>query len=221
MRGYLPLLFLGGIAAGLLPLAPAAQEPVEVPPEVRALVTIERGRLAASGRFYLELNLPASQLNLCHSGVAIATYPVWDVAVGHPRIFFFPTSRAGDWIGEAWTQGHLEPGKVIQRQKIIPGGSEDVKPGYLPPTLEELIPVPPVYSIQFNDMVALRVISEGELTGAVQEASLSRERWEEFLGALGFRPADRLRILVHMKGADSASLYRSFPDDPPDLLIVP
>jgi hypothetical protein len=210
-----------GAAAGLGVLSLFAQSPVEVPQEVQALVTIERGRLAASGRFYLELALSASQLSLCHSGVAIATYPVQEISVGRPRIFFFPTSGAGDWIGEVWTQGHLEPAKVIQRQQIIPGGADDVKPGYLPPTLEELIPAPPVYSIQFSDTLAVRVIAEGPLTGSVQETSTSRERWDDFLAALGFGAVDRLRVRLLMQGADSASLYRSFPDDPPDLLIVP
>lgn len=218
MSHRVAFLLLFGVAAGLTPLA---QAPLEVPAEVQAAVTIERGRLAASGRFYLELALSDSQISLSHSGVAIATYPVREIAVGRPRIFFFPTAGAGDWIGEVWTQGHLEPAKVIQRQQIIPGGADDVKPGYLPPTLEELIPAPPAYSIQFGDMLAVRVVSEGQLTGSVQEASTSQERWDDFLAALGFGAADRLRIRVVMQGADSASLYRSFPDDPPDLLIVP
>lgn len=204
-----------------LPHPLCSQEPLDVPAEVQAQITLERGRLAASGRFYLELGLSASRLSLCHSGVAIATYPVEEIRVGHPRIFFFPTSGAGDWIGEVWTQGHLEPAKVIQRQQIIPGGTDEVKPGYLPPTLEELIPAPPVYSIQFGDMLALRVVSRGQLTGSVQETSTSRERWDDFLAALGFGAVDRLRVRVVMQGTDAASLYRSFPDDPPDLLIVP
>jgi hypothetical protein len=205
-----------------VPAPQAAQQETPAPPsDIQALVLIERARLAASGRYYLQLDLSVPSISICHSGVAIATYPIQSLAVGYPRIFLVPEKGSENWIGEAWTLGHLEPAKVFQRVKVVPGGAETATPDYLPPTIEELIAVPPVYSIQFDNRRAVRVILDGKIPATTMEISPWRERWEDFLEGLGAREADAIRIRIHLQGADGASLFRSFPDDPPELLIVP
>jgi|GEM_PF-1625276 len=213
--------FLCAWAALLAPLAAAAQQAEEIPTEVQALITIERARLATSGRFYLELGLSSRSISLCHSGVALMTYPIQDLSVGHPRVLFFPKGHSGEWIGEVWTLGHLEPAKLFQRIQVVPGGSGSETPEYVPPTMEELIAVPPIYFIQFDDRRAVQVILDGQFPGAAKEASPWKQRWEDFLEGLGIRQADRVRVRIHLQAIDGASLFRSFPDDPPELLIVP
>lgn len=212
---------LSVLAAFLPPWCAKAQQAVDVPPEVQSLVTIERARLATSGRFYLELSLSNPSVSLCHSGVALLTYPIQKMAIGYPRLLFFRKERLEGWIGGVWTLGHLEPAKLFQRIKVVPGGPASGTPEYVAPTMEELIAVPPVYFIQFDDRRALQVILDGKIPATLKEFSPWKQRWEDFLEGLGLRQADRIRIRIHLQADDGASLYRSFPDDPPELLIVP
>ena len=203
------------------PSSPPAQEMPGVPQETQALITIERARLAASGRYYLELSLSTPSLSLCHSGVAIMTYPIQAVSVGYPRLFFFPKGDQGTWIGEVWTLGHLEPAKVFERVKEVPGGADASSSQTLPPTIEELTPAPPLYFIQFDNRRSVQVLLDGQIPATTKEISPWRQRWEDFLEGLGVKSADPVRVRIQLQAADGASLYRSFPDDPPDMLVVP
>jgi hypothetical protein len=192
---------------------------------VKALVTSERAGLASSGQFYLELLLSRREIRLCHSGVWLASYPLDSIRAGYPRVLFISLERHENWIGAVWTKGHLSPPAVINRVEIVPGDdSTTPTPGeadVLPPTLEELIPVPPVYDIRFDNGLVIRVLLKGKIPGAVKKKWRIAGRWHDFLAALGLRARDKVRIEVTLSAAEGAALYRSFPAAPPSLLVVP
>lgn len=194
-------------------------------PAVKALVASERARLAASKQFYFELLLSKHEIRLCHSGVWLASYPLESIKVGYPRVFFVSLERHEDWIASVWKRGCLEPPAVVNRVEIVPGDdSTTPTPGeadVLPPTLEELIPVPPVYDIRFEDGRVIRVVLDGKIPGAVMSKWRIAGRWRDFLAAVGLRPRDKVRIRVTVSGADGAALFRSFPDKAAGLLVVP
>jgi hypothetical protein len=190
-----------------------------------AAVLLERADLAASKRFYLELDLSGRELRLCHTGATVAAYAARSLEVGSPRRLLIARHAPDSWIATTWAQGHLDPPAQVQRIRIIPG-DETTTPtpgtaGVEPPTLEDLIPVPPSYRIQFEGGRTLLVVLEGEIPGARMEVDTWRGRWEEFLQGLGFRQGDPFRVRLVMDAAQGAALYRSFPSDPPDLLAVP
>ena len=201
----------------------------EVPPsdagEKDAAVAQRRAALAQTGRYYLELLVSGQEIRLCHSGVWIARYPFKDLGAGYRRIALVPRGSAGDWIADLWPAGRLDPPAQQKRLKIIPGdettsptpGKADV----IPPTLEELIPVPPLYFIRFEDGRAIEIILRGEIPGARLEVSTWRQRWNDFLAGLGLRPAEALRVRVTMDAKDGSALFRSLPQGPADLLVVP
>ncbi len=208
-----------------LGLAVLAAEPTTTADEGPPSVLVQRQALAASKRFYLELDLSRKEIRLCHTGATLAVYPVASVEVGFPRRFFLPRKREDLWIGRTWSQGHLDPPAELKRIRIVPGDETTAptpgKAGVIPPTLDDLIPVPQRYRILFDDGRVLLVDLKGEVPGARMATSPWKIRWREFLEGLGAKPADPLRVRLRMDAATGAALYRSFPADPPDLLMVP
>ncbi len=214
----LSLLFAPSVAAGS-PKSAGSDLPTE------ALVASQRARLAASGRFYLELLLSKKEIRLCHSGVWVASYPLLSVKAGYPRVLFFPLGKHQNWIGEIWTDARLDPPAVTNRVEIVPGDDSTIptpdESDVLPPTLQELIPVPRVYDIRFDDGRVIRVMLEGKIPGAVKKKWRIAGRWKDFLAAVGLKPKDKVRLMVTLTGKEGAALYRSFPDKPASLLVVP
>lgn len=203
----------------------AFSAPAQAPASEEKAVLLRRAALAASKRFYLELDLSQRELRLCHTGATIATYEAKSLEVGSPRRFLLSRVAHDRWIAAAWSQGHLDPPAQIHRIRIIPG-DEATTPtpgtaGVEPPTLEDLIPVPPAYRIQFEGGRTLLVVLEGEIPGARMKVSSWQSRWDEFLQGLGLRQADPFRIRLRLDAVQGAALYRSFPSDPPELLVVP
>ena len=181
--------------------------------------------MAVANTFYLELALGAKELRVCHSGIAVGTYPITDLTVAYPRVLFIPRGKAGDWVDDIWREAHLEPEKVVQRVKIVPGDPSTTptpdKPGVIPPTLEELTPVPQDYAIRCQDGRAIYIHLEGKVPGALSQESAKNSRWNDFLEALGLRTSDSLRLNATMSAADGAAFYRSFPDGSPVLFVLP
>jgi hypothetical protein len=181
--------------------------------------------LAVSNTFYLELALGAKELRICHSGIAVGTYPIADLRVAYPRILFISRAQAGEWVDDIWTGAHLDPEKVVQRVKIVPGDPSTTptpdKPGVVPPTLEELTPVPQDFAIRCEDGRAIYIHLDGQVPGALFKEPVKNSRWEDFLEALGLRESDSLRLNATMPAADGAAFFRSFPDGSPVLLVLP
>lgn len=192
-------------------------------PEVQAQISAQRAQMAASGFFYLELRLSDQAIHLCHSGVSLKRYPYQKLEIGNPRIWLFQRHTAKPWLHAVWTDATLAPERDIKRIQIIPG-DESTRPtpevaGVIPPTLEEIIPVPPVYRINFKEGLTVEVQLEGPIPYAVKEISPLQERLQDLKEIFGFTPAAHTQLRASMKAADGAALYRSFPDLP-ELLVV-
>lgn len=203
----------------------SAGEPATTADEGSPSILVQRQALAVSKRFYLELDLGRKEIRLCHTGATLAVYPVGAVEVGFPRLLFLSRKSEDLWIGRTWSQGHLDPPAELRRIRIVPGDEATAptpgKADVVPPTLDDLIPVPQSYRILFDGGRVLAVDLAGEVPGARMERNPWEIRWREFLEGLGVKPADPLRVRLQMDAATGAALYRSFPADPPDLLVVP
>lgn len=217
------------LAASLLLAATGCKKAAEPtafpapPPEVQARISEMRAQMAASGFFYLELRLSDQAIHLCHSGVSLKRYPYQKLEIGNPRIWLFQRHTAKPWLHAVWTDATLAPERQIQRIQIIPG-DESTRPtpevaGVIPPTLEEIIPVPPVYRINFKEGLTVEVQLEGPIPYAVKEISPLQERLEDLKEIFGFTPAAHTQLRASMKAGDGAALYRSFPDLP-EMLVV-
>jgi hypothetical protein len=228
-RTFAAALFMGlsafALAGGDQVPAPAAQAQAQAPVLFTGRTGPDRTRAAVSNTFYLELALGARELRICHSGVALGTYPMTALTVAYPRIFFFPRSHVGDWVDDIWTDARLDPEKVVQRLKIVPGDTATIptpdKPGVVPPTMEELTPVPQDFALRCAGDRAIFIHLEGQLTGAVKQDGVKASRWDDFLEALGLKESEAIRLQATLSAADGAAFYRSFPDGTPQLFVLP
>jgi len=203
--------------------APPPPPPPPAPPGER--LVDERGRLALSNKFYLELSVGALEIRICHSGIAVATYKLTSLQVAYPRVFWIPRQSFGPWIDDAWSKARLDPTKVVQRVRIVPGDTSTIptpdKPEVIPPSLEELTPVPQSYAVRCEGDRAIVFDLEGRIPGAVLKTEDSRSHWHSFLTALGFEPTESFRLRARLPAPEGAAFYRSFPDGEPELLILP
>ena len=217
------------LAAGVLLAASGckkAPEPTAFPSptaDVQAQISEQRAQMAASGFFYLELRLSDQAIHLCHSGVSLKRYPYQRLEIGNPRIWLFQRHTAKPWLHAVWTDATLDPERDVKRVQIIPG-DESTRPtpevaGVIPPTLEEIIPVPPEYRINFKEVLTMEVRLEGPIPYAVKEISPLQERLKDLKEIFGFTPAAHTQLRATMNAADGAALYRSFPDLP-EMLVV-
>lgn len=218
LLALIALLTLPSSAAG--PAAPSSPVPV-----FHGRTGLVQAQLALSNTFYLELSLGSRELKICHSGVAVATFPLKSVTLGYPRILWVPRRLVGDWVDDIWHNAHLDPAKVVQRVRIVPGDTSTTptpdKPGVVPPTLSELTAVPQDYAIRCNDGRAVLLHLEGEIPGAVLQDGGEHPRWQDFLAALGLRESESIRVRATLSAENGAAFFRSFPDGTPDLLILP
>lgn len=181
-----------------------------------------RAGLADSGKFYLELRLGEKALHLCHSGVSLRRYPVGNLAVGSPKFLFVPRAASSAWINRTWRHGTFYPARVVNRVRIIPGDEKTRPtpdtPGVLPPTLQELTPVAPLWRLRFEGGLGLQFVLSGKVPGA-EGTDRWGTGWREFMEGAWLREAVPTQVRIELDAADGASLYRSSPDAP-DLLVT-
>jgi hypothetical protein len=174
--------------------------------------------LAAGKNFYLVFDSAKPDLTLMLRGAELRRYAVLGSQVGRPRVAWFARRSVQAWQGVVWTTGTLEPLRQIDRL-VVRGGEPgktdvDVKTPPIPPTAEELYPVPSRYLIRFADGLSVEIRpreADAHLgRWARLRASLSA-KWHDTGAALwaGGRDAVRLRLVLNPK--DAESLYRALP----------
>jgi len=174
--------------------------------------------LAASRDFYLVYDTKASDLALMLRGAELQRYQVLGAQVGRPRVSWFGRTAAASWQGVAWSKGTLEPLRQIDRlvmQGPEPGkGETETKVPPIPPTAEELYPVPARYLIRFADGRSVEI--------RPREADASLGRWTKFKAAWSTKwhdayaaafasDDDAVRLRLVLKPKDAESLYRGLP----------
>ncbi len=91
--------------------------------------------------------------------------------------------------------------------------------GVIPPTLEELTPVPASFKILFPGSRCVQVDLQGEISGKQRPASRARRWWDDFFQGLNARPANIPRLRLEMDAKTGAALFRSFQESPVFLVI--
>lgn len=215
---------------GILLLLPSACGRQDVPdaapaPDAARQVQAEllRGELAGGGQYYYELRLAEKRIHLCHSGISIRHYAFSDPRLGSSRLANLSRQRDEPWLYRVWRGTFLEPANSLQRKQIIPG-DERTRPtpgaaGVIPPTMEELIPVPDDFRIQCPEGLAILVHLNGPIPYTFVEESPWAKRWRNFQEAFQWEGPDQIRLRLEMDGATGAAFFRSYAEKP-DLLII-
>lgn len=174
--------------------------------------------LAVGTDFYLVYDPAGADLTLMLRGAELQRYHVLGAQVGRPRVGWFKRRGDDNWQHHVWKDGTLEPPRQMDR--FVLEGGDAAKPGAevkappIPPTAEELYPVPARYLIRFADGLSLEVRPREAAQnrgGGERLRAWASTRWRDFVAALrdGDRDAIRLRIVLDPK--DGESLYRALP----------
>lgn len=180
--------------------------------------------LATGNKFYIELSLRDREFRICHSGVTLKSYKFLSAKIKKRKILFLTFPFSIKWNNTIMRGLKIFPNKVIERVEIIPG-KEETRPtpsvaGVIPPTMEEIIGVPKIYELSFNEPFAIKIILNGEIPGKVKEIKKSTFFWDEFLKGLGLKKGPYVKLEVEFDAKVGAQFYRSIPENS-SLLILP
>jgi hypothetical protein len=180
--------------------------------------------LAAGKEFYLVLDPATSGLTLMLRGALLQRYAVLGLQVGHPRTAWFGERNPRTLQGVVWTHGELDPPRQIDRLVIQAGepGKEavDAATPPIPPTPEEMYPVPSRYRVRFGEGLSVEIRPREADATAGRWTSLRAAwsaKWRDALAAVRTRDRDAVRLRVVLNPKDAESLYRSLP---PDLKLI-
>jgi hypothetical protein len=214
-------------AAGLGSAACAKDQAALQPSGMRAGVArIQRANtllqrqieLAGSKDFYLVLDPGTSGITLMLSGADLQHYRLLGLQVGQPRVSWVTRRDPRPWQDAVWSHGELDPPRQIDRLVIeaAPPGKDTAEPEAppIPPTPEELYPVPSRYHVRFDEG---RSIEVRPLDADARAGRLTRLRawwgakWHDVVAAVSGTDRDAVRLRMALDPKDAASLYRSLP----------
>jgi hypothetical protein len=214
-------------AASLSALSCSKHEAAPQAPNITAQVArlqrvnslLQRQIALADGKeFYLVLDPGASDLTLMLKGAELQRFPVIGLQVGQPRVSWITRRDPRPWQDVVWSHGELDPPRQLDRLVIqaAPPGKDAAEPEAppVPPTPEEMYPVPSRYQVRFDQGWSIEV---RPLDADRQAGRLSRFRawwsakWHDTVAAVFGRDRDGVRLRIVLNPKDAASLYRSLP----------
>jgi hypothetical protein len=220
-------LLAGAIAAGLVAAgcgtgqAPAPADDVrsQIARLQKSTSLLQRQIDLANGKeFYLVLDPAAGDITLMLRGAELQRYQVIGLQVGQPRVSWVTRPDPRPWQDVVWAQGELDPPRQIDRLVIqaAPPGKEgaDDAAAQVPPTPEEMYPVPSRYHVRFNDGLSIEIRPLDADTDAGRWARLRAwfsAKWHDATDAAFTRERDAVRLRIALSPKDAASLYRSLP----------
>ena len=171
--------------------------------------------LAAGKEFYLVLDPAAKELALMLRGAELRRYPVIALSAGAPRVAFVRRGGRAAWQGVIFSGGRLDPPREIDRLELKPpppDGSGETKP-VIPPTPEELFPVPLRYHIRFGrgPSIEIRPREADASSRWARFATWWGARWRDTLAALSPPEDEIVRLRIVLAPEDANTLYRSLP----------
>jgi hypothetical protein len=217
-------LCLAVIAAGAA--ACAKDQPATQASDIRAQVArLQRATsllqnqidLAGGKDFYLVVDPGAPDITLMLRGAELQRYAVQGLQVGQPRVSWVTRPDPRPWQDVVWSHGELDPPRQIDRLVVqaAPPGKDNAEPeAQVPPTPEEMYPVPPRYHVRFDEG---RSIEIRPLDVDAQAGRMARLRawwsakWSDAIAAMAYRERDAVRLRITLNPKDAASLYRSLP----------
>lgn len=212
-----------GVLAAACTRAPAAQKTTDLRAEVarlqRASALLQRQiELAAEKEFYLVIDPAGSEVSLMLRGAELQRYSILGLQVGHSRVAWVGRHDPRPWQGTIWSSGELDPPRQIDRLVIqaAPPGKDmaEPEPAIIPPTAEELYPVPTRYHIRFAGGLSLEIRPREADANAGRWARLWAwwsAKWRDVAAAVLTRDRDAVRLRMAMNPKDAESLYRSLP----------
>ena len=174
--------------------------------------------LAGGKEFYLVLDPGASDLTLMLSGAELQRYPVVGLQVGEPRVSWATRRDQRRWQDVVWSHGELDPPRQIDRLVIqaAPPGKDaaEPEPPPVPPTPEEMYPVPSRYQVRFDEgwSIEVRPLDADRQAGRVARfRAWWSAKWHDVVAAVFRSDSDAVRLRIVLSPKDAASLYRSLP----------
>jgi hypothetical protein len=174
--------------------------------------------LAAGKEFYLVLDPAASGLTLMLKGAPLQRFTVRGLQVGHPRVVWMSARDPRHVQSVIWSGGELDPPRAIDRlviQSAEPGKeAAESTPPPIPPTPEELYPVPSRYHVRFAGGLSVEILPR-EADASVGRWAHTRaaiaEQWRDIISALRRSDRDAIRLRITLDPNDAQSFYRSLP----------
>lgn len=174
--------------------------------------------LAAGKDFYLVLDPANAGLTLMLQGAPLQRFTVRGLQVGHPRVGWMSARDPRHVQSVIWSRGELDPPRQLDRLVIQAGEpgkeSADPQPPPIPPTPEELYPVPSRYHVRFADGLSVEVLPR-EADASVGRWAHARaamaEKWRDVISALRRADRDAIRLRITLDPKDAQSVYRSLP----------
>jgi len=212
---------LGGAASCRRGPAPAsASEPRTVAARLqRTNAQLQKQiELAAGKEFYLVLDPSTSGLTLMLKGARLQRYAVLGLQVGHPRVAWLSARDPRHAQSVIWSHGELDPPRQIDRlviQAAEPGKETgEPAPPAVPPTPEELYPVPSRYHVRFADGLSVEILpreADKSVGRWARARAATAEKWRDVVAALRTRERDAIRLRIALDPKDAQSFYRSLP----------
>ena len=187
-------------------------------PQTPSLVDLQL-ELAASDRFYLELDPSQSELRLMFAGVALKKYPVLSVAGATPTLCFVPLDGPRPFGSIVWADGKVEPPPPELRLEIQPPAADSAAaPPPLPPAFDAT-PVPWTYRLRFDRGF---VVSVSSPRAAQSDAAAAvGALWDKLVAVRDAIVSRRTRLHVELGRDDAQHLFRSLPPDTQLLVLAP
>ena len=174
--------------------------------------------LAAGKEFYLVLDPANAGLTLMLRGAPLQRFTVLGLQVGHPRVAWQSARDPRHVQSVIWSKGELDPPRQIDRLVIQSGepGKEtpESTPPPIPPTPEELYPVPSRYHVRFADGLSAEILPReaDESVGRWAHARAAiAEKWRDIFSAIRAANRDAIRLRITLDPKDAQSFYRSLP----------
>jgi len=202
------------------PQAPAQADdaPSKIARLQRANSLLQRQiELAGGKEFYLVLNPAAGEITLMLKGAELQTYKVLGMQVGQPRVAWRSKADARPWQDVVWAHGELDPPRQIDRyvvQAAAPTKDGKEPEAKIPPTPEEMYPVPSRYHVRFDDGLSIEIRpfdADAQVGRWPRFKAWFSAKWHDAKDAAFDSERDAVRLRIAFSAADAASLYRSLP----------
>lgn len=214
---------VAGVAATSCAKDQATPQPVDIRAQVARLQRtnnfLQRQIELAGGKdFYMVLDPGASDITLMLSGAELQRYPVLGLQVGQPRVSWVTIRDPQPWQDVIWSHGELDPPRQIDRLVIqaVPPGKDTAEPEAqpVPPTPEELYPVPSRYHVRFDEGRSIEIRPREADADAGRLSRLRAwwsAKWRDALAAVSATDRDAIRLRIVLDPKDAEFLYRSLP----------
>lgn len=175
--------------------------------------------LSLSDKFYYILDSKEKTITLKFNGIEMKKYKFKKINVLVPKIFFIKLKPPIFPSIFYLTNLKIDPPVYLIRPNLNPKENKEEEPK-IPPTLEELIRVPKIFTISGNENYILSFSLEKEANFSYKIPFIKKilKRFEEFWKGLTLKKQPIL--FLEMENEEGEKFYRSFQENSDFLLIL-